>query len=78
MCISMQLEQWPQLPSRVRLMTLGTPGCSPSVCVSYANHAAQVSPVHHHALPLLLSTPVCCMHLCSADLFASQAFYSAE
>lgn len=30
-------------------MTLGTPGCSPSVCVSYANHAAQVFPVHHHA-----------------------------
>ncbi|DBA85676.1 TPA: hypothetical protein ACH3X1_005248 [Trebouxia sp. C0004] len=36
-----QNELWPQLPSRVQLMTLGTPGCSPSLCVSYANHAAQ-------------------------------------
>ncbi|DBA88947.1 TPA: hypothetical protein ACH3X2_000177 [Trebouxia sp. C0005] len=36
-----QSELWPQLPSRVQLMTLGTPGCSPSLCISYANHAAQ-------------------------------------
>ena len=53
-CVTfLQNELWPQLPSRVQLMTLGTPGCSPSLCVSYANHAAQVLPVHHKRhLPL--------------------------
>ena len=53
-CVAfLQNELWPQLPSRVQLMTLGTPGCSPSLCVSYANHAAQVDPVHHkRQLPL--------------------------
>ena len=53
-CVAfLQNELWPQLPSRVQLMTLGTPGCSPSLCVSYANHAAQVLPVHHRRqLPL--------------------------
>ena len=46
-----QCVQWPQLPSRVRLMTLGNPGCAPVLSVSYANHAAQVDALHH--LPFL-------------------------
>lgn len=75
----MQLDQGVQLPSRVRLMTLGTPGCSPSVCLSYANHAAQVSsrppsPCHQHYLSccellsmlMPLATWNACQHFLSA------------
>ncbi len=70
-CVTfLQNELWPQLPSRVQLMTLGTPGCSPSLCVSYANHAAQVLPVHHtrhmplhsHAASAHQPMHVICMH----------------
>ena len=34
---------WPQLPSRVQLLTLGNPLCPPALCMSYANHHKQAS-----------------------------------
>ncbi len=82
-CVAfLQNELWPQLPSRVQLMTLGTPGCSPSLCVSYANHAAQVLPVHHRR-QLRLQFHVASAHLpthvpCMQSMFVQETYMDVQ